>query len=157
MADFSRYMDVPMENVSAQKPLPLGHYLATFVGFKTAERTFVKDEGNVPILTLQFKTQAPCDDVEPSDLGADGGIGTLVSKDYRFNPPAKDGKVEGGAHQAVRRIAEDIMGLDTKGLSLGDTLAAMKGSQVKLHNEPRQDKNDPDVSYTNITKVLSAD
>lgn len=154
MADFSRYMDVQMEAVSAQKALPAGHYLATFTGFKTGERVFSADEGAVPLLTLQFKTVNPTDDIDQEQLGEDGGIGVLVSKDYRFNNPAKNGKVEGGAHEQVRKIATDMMGLDIKGLSLGDTLAAMKGSVVKVHTEPREYKGD---FFNNITKVLSAD
>jgi len=46
------------------------------------------------------------------------------------------------------------MDLDVKGLELADVLDAMKNQDVRVYNEPRQDRNDESVSYTTIKRVL---
>ena len=108
------------------------------------------------IITINMQTTAPCDDVDETELPANGGIGAMVNRDYRM-VPAKGDKVEGGGQHALRRLAEDTLKLDTKGFSLRDLLESLKGQDVKVFNEPRQDKKDEEVFYNNITKILSAE
>lgn len=154
-ANFDRYLDVEVEDISASKPLPLGHFLADIISWKTDERDYKNDKGPQPVVELTFKTTSPCDDVDESELGVNGGVGVLCTKDYSLNP-VTDGKVEGGGQAQIRRIAEEFCGLSTKGLKLRDVLEALVGQGVKLYSEPRQSRDDDTVFFTNIKKVLSA-
>ena len=153
-ANFDHYLGVKAENIENAKALPLGHYHADITGWKTKETDFKQGRGPQPMLELQMRTTAPSDDVEESDLPANGGVGVVISKDYEFNPVDNNGKVEGGAAAAIRRLA-DQLDLDVKGLELRDILDALKGQSVLAYNEPRADKNDPEVTYTSIKKVLA--
>ena len=154
MADFSAYLNVKAEDIEAPKPLPVGHYHADIVGWKTAERDYKNGEPPQPVVELTFRTTGPDDDVDPADLPTSGGVGILCTKDYRLSMPSK-GKVEGGGHNQLRRLAEETLGLDVKGLHFEDILNALKGQSVRIQNTPRVDKRDESVSYNNITAVIA--
>jgi len=152
-ANFDSYLSVRAEDIEAPKPLPLGHFHAEVTGWKTAERDYKNGEPPVPVVELSFKTTGPDEDVDPSDLPANGGVGVVATKDYRLAEPT-NGKVEGGGPHQIRRLAESL-DLDVKGLDLRDILDALKSQSVKIYNEPRQDKRDESIFYNNITKVLA--
>ncbi len=152
--NFDSYLDVPVENISAAKALPTGHYFADIKSWKGDERTYNKDEGAVPVIELTFVTTGPDEDIPLDELGANGGVGVVIKKDYQLSAVTADGKVEGGAQSILRNMAEKTCDLDTKGLSFRDVLEALKGQPVKIHQEPRADKRNEGVFYNNITKVL---
>ncbi len=152
--NFDSYLDVPVENISAAKALPTGHYFADIRAWAAAERTYKPEDGPVPVIELTFVTTGPDDDVDHAELGANGGVNVLIKKDYQLSSVGQDGKVEGGAQSILRNMAEKTCDLDTKGLSFRDVLEALKGQPVKVHQEPRADKRNEGVFYNNITKVL---
>lgn len=153
-ANFDHYLSVKSENIENVKALPVGHYFATITGWKTKETDFKQGKGPQPMLEISLKTDGPSDDVEESDLPANGGQGVLISKDFEFASVGNDGKTEGGAAAQMRKLA-DQLDLDVTGLELRDILDALKGQQVLAYNEPRADKSDPEVTYTNIKKLLA--
>ncbi len=152
--NFDSYLDVPVENISAAKALPTGHYFADIRSWKGAERTYRPEEGAVAVIEMTFVTTGPDEDVDSGELPANGGVGVLITKDYQLSAVSSDGKVEGGAQSILRNMAEKTCDLDTKGLSFRDVLEALKGQPVKVHQEPRADKRNEGVFYNNITKVL---
>lgn len=151
--DFSKYLDIAVENVEAAKPLPAGHFFATITKWEGKERDYKNGEPPVPVVELSFRTTAPDEDVEPDELPANGGIGVICTKDYRLATPA-NGKVEGGGQAQLRRLAEDQLELAVAGMHLTDVLDALKGQDCRIYNEPRADKKEEGVFYTNITRVL---
>lgn len=153
--NFDQYLNVPVENIEAAKPLPVGHFFATIQSWKGREVDYKDGNPKVPVIELTFKTSAPDEDVDETLLPANGGVGVLVTKDYRLVAPS-GGKIEGGGQNQLRRLAEETCQLDTKGLNLSDVLEQLKGQEVRVYNEPRPDKNDDAVFYNNITKVLPA-
>lgn len=151
--DFSRYLDVAVEDIEQAKPLPAGHYFAVIKGWKPAERDYKDGNPKVPVVELTFTTTSPDEDVDPDELPNNQGVGVMCTKDYRLATPS-GGKVEGGGQAQLRRLAEDQLGLSVAGMHLTDVLEAMKGQECRVYNEPRADKKDEGVFYTNITKVL---
>ncbi len=155
-ADFSKYLNVSVDNVETAKPLPAGHYLSKIVSWKGAERDYKNGEPVVPVVEFTCRTVAPDEDVDEDLLPANGGVGVLVTIDYRLVAPNSQGKVEGGGQDAIRRLAENI-GIPTKGLHIADILDELKNQDVKVFCEaPREDKRSPETFYTNARKLLPA-
>ncbi len=153
--DYSKYLDVEVDNITPEKHLPLGHYFADIISWKTATRNYKDERGDIPVVELTFKTTSPDDDVIESDLPDNGGVGVLLTKDYGLATPV-NGKVEGGGQAQLRRLAEDTLGLHVKGLKLPDVLDALRNQPCRVYNEPRPDKNDDTRYYNQVKKVLSA-
>jgi|SRR5882757_1490127 len=152
--DFSKYLGVKAENIEAAKPLPGGHYHAKIISWKGAERDYKNGEPVVPVCEITCRTTAPDDDVEVEDLPASGGVGVLLTVDYRLVAPNSNGKVEGGGQGALRALGENI-GIDTRGLDLTDILDAMREQDVLVFcDPPREDKRNAGIYYTNPRKIL---
>lgn len=149
-ADFTRYLSVEVDTIEKPKPLPVGHFLATFKSWKGAHRDYDKATGGpkTPVIELTFTGLNACDDVEESDL-PEKYTEKLVTKDYQLNDP--------NGMFALKKFTGETCDIDTKGLSLGDALDACKGATVKLFNDPRPDKKQEGVFYDNIIRVLKAD
>lgn len=148
--DFSKYLDVKVDTIEAPKSAPVGHYFASFVSWKGAER-FYEGKGGpaTPVVELTFKITGADEDAEEEDAeAATKATGKLVTKDYNLS--------EESGMFGLRRFTAETCGIDTKGLGLSDALDACKGSGVKVFNEPRADKRNEGVFFNNITKVLPA-
>lgn len=152
--DLSRYLDVPVEDVSKTIPfLPLGHYFADVSGWKGAERDYDKASGGpkTPVVEVSFKITGADEDVEFGEGSIEGAeVGKTVTKDYRLNDPDRAG------HSMLRRLAEDTIGIPIKGLHFSDMLDAMKGGSVRVYNDPRPGQEEGQF-FTNIKKVLPAE
>lgn len=146
MADFSSYLDVPVDNIPKTLPsLGMGHYFATVKGWKTAERFYDgKSNPGTPVVEVTFTITGPDDDVADWQ---DSFRNRPVTKDYTLNDPDRTGQV------MLRRLGEETCGVDVKGLALTDLLEAMKGCEVKVYNEPRSGKEEGQF-FPNIKKVL---
>lgn len=147
--DFSRYLDVPVEDIERPKPLPAGTYFATIIKVENREVEFERGT-KTPVSTISFRITSPDEDVDVDLLPEGGGIGRIVSKDYRLNDPDKQGQ------WALRRLAEETCQLPGKGKHLSDLLHEIPGQEVKIFNVPRPSKTDEDVSFPNITRVFPA-
>ena len=53
--DFSRYLDVPVEDIEAPKPLPAGTYFATIAKWEGREVDYKDGSGKTPVVTVSFK------------------------------------------------------------------------------------------------------
>ena len=151
--DFSKYLAVEADSIPKSVPsLPAGHYHADVVSWKGAERDYDKASGGpkTPVVEITFKITGADDDVEfPPDFPSGSEVGKLVTKDYRLNDP------DGAGKTYMRRLAEETCGIAVKGLQLSDMLDAMKGSSVKVFNEPRPGQEEGQF-FVNIKKVLPA-
>lgn len=150
--DFSAYLHVSMDDIPETTPtLPGGHYFATITTWKTAERDFDKATGGAktPVVEISFRITGADDDIEADDLPPGGGVGKLVTRDYRLNDGDKAGLTQ------LRRLATVTCQLDTKGLELPDVLDLLKGQEVKVYNVPRPGRNEGEF-FANITQVLPA-
>ena len=155
--DFSSYLNVKAEDIERPRPLPIGHFFATLQSWRGVERFYDKENPKkaTPSIELTFKIDGPDHDVDTFAVPANL-VGSLCTRDYNLVEQKGD-KVEGGGQAQLKRLAAETMGLDIKGLDLEGILDAMKGSAVRVYNEPRPDRNDPEVFYTNIKKVISAE
>ncbi len=143
--DFSAYMDIPMDTVEAPEAPPIGHWYGTVASWKTAEAAYEGPSGKkTPVVEISFKLGTPSDDVEMDGVKEGTGTGTLVRKSYDLPDSI----------YMIRKLAEDTCGLDVKGLSLNDTLDALKGAEVMLHIDHRIV--DDGRVFPKLTKVLSA-
>jgi hypothetical protein len=151
--DFSKYLEVDADAIPKTIPsLPGGHYFAEVTGWKGAERDYDKKNGGpkTPVVEVTFKITGADDDVDfTEDFPSGTEVGKTVTRDYTLNSPDKSGQV------MLRRLAEDTCGIAIKGLHLTDMLDAMKGSTVKVYNEPRPGQEEGQF-FTNIKKVLPA-
>lgn len=152
--DFSSYLGVPVDDVPKSIPsLPGGHFFADVAGWKGAERDYDKATGGpkTPVVEVTFRITGADEDVDFSSGGMTPGseVGKTATRDYRLNDPDKAGMV------MLRRLAEETCGIKVKGLRLEDMLEAMKGSAVKVYNEPRPGQEEGQF-FTNIKKVLPA-
>ncbi len=148
-ADFSSFLSVPVDDIERPRALPLGHFHAVVKGWKTDERNYARagDPPKItPIVSVSFTITGADDDVDETDMPDDLSK-VAASKDYDLTD-------ERGMF-ALRQLTQTTCGIDTKGLNLQDALDAIKGSDVKLYNEPRAGKNEGEF-YTNISRVLSA-
>jgi hypothetical protein len=146
--DFSRYLDVPVEDITRPKPLPAGTYFATIVKHENREVEFERGT-KTPVTTISFRLTSPDEDVDLDLLPEGNGVGRIVSKDYRLNDPDKQGQ------WALRRLAEETCRIPGKGKHLSDLINELPQQEVKVFNQPRPNKNDEDQSYPNIIRVLS--
>jgi hypothetical protein len=151
--DLTRYLDVEVESISKVIPsLPAGHYFADISGWKGAERDFDKASGGpkTPVIEVTFKITGASDDVTfGPDFPEGSEVGKTVTKDYRLNDPDKAG------HTMMRRLAEDTCDIPIKGLHFTDMLDAIKGSSVKVFNDPRPGQEEGQF-FPNVKKVLPA-
>lgn len=146
--DFSRYLDIPVEDIKKPKPLPAGTYFATIVKSENREVEFERGT-KTPVTTISFRLTSPDEDVDIDLLPEGNGVGRIVSKDYRLNDPDKTGQ------WALRRLAEETCQIPGKGKHLTDLLAELPQQEVKIFNQPRPNKNDEDSPYPNITRVFT--
>jgi len=152
--DLSKYLDVPVESVAKVVPvLPGGHFFADVMGWKGAERDYDKADGGpkTPVVEVSFKISGADEDVtfgEGFEPGTEAG--KIVTRDYRLNDP------DGAGKTYLRNLAEDTCKIQIKGLHFTDMLDAMKGSSVKVYNEPRPGKEEGQF-FVNIKKVLPVD
>lgn len=149
--DLSKYLDVPVESVAKVVPvLPGGHFFADVMGWKGAERDYDKADGGpkTPVVEISFKITGADEDITFGE-GFDPGneVGKIVTRDYRLNDP------DGAGKTYLRNLAEDTCGIPIKGLHFTDMLDSMKGSSVKVYNEPRPGKEEGQF-FVNIKKVL---
>ncbi len=152
MAAFDSYLKIDMADVPKSVPsLPGGHWFATISGWKTAERNYDKATGGppTPVVEISFRVTGADDDVDTTALPAGGGVGKILTKDYRLNDPDKTGQV------MLRRLAEETCGLPVKGYDLESLLDALKGSEVKVFNVPRPGQEEGQF-FPNVTRVLPA-
>lgn len=151
--DLSKYLDVPVESVAKVVPvLPGGHFFADVMGWKGGERDYDKADGGpkTPVVEVSFKITGADDDVTFGEAFEQGKeVGKIVTRDYRLNDP------DGAGKTYLRNLAEDTCGIAIKGLHFTDMLDAMKGSSVKVYNEPRPGKEEGQF-FVNIKKVLPA-
>lgn len=145
--DFSRYLDVPVEDIEAPKPLPAGTYFATIAKWEGREVDYKDGSGKTPVVTVSFKLTSADSDVDPDLLPEGGGQGRIVQRDYRLNDPDKAGMY------ALRRLGEDTCRLPVKGLQLTDLLREVVNQEVKVFNNPKT--NDEGLTFPRISKVLS--
>lgn len=146
--DFNRYLDIPVEDITRPKPLPAGTYFATIT--KTENREVEFERGTkTPVTTISFKLLSPDEDVDPELLPEGGGVGRIVTRDYRLNDPDKAGQ------WALRRLAEETCQIPGKGKMLQDLLHELPNQEVKVVNVPRPNKNEEGMYFPNITRVLS--
>lgn len=146
--DFSRYLDVPVEDIERPKPLPEGTYFAVIT--KTENREVQFEPGvKTPVTTISFRLTAPDEDVDPELLPEGNGVGRIVTRDYRLNDADRAGQ------WALRRLAEETCQLPGKGKHLQDLLHELPQQEVKVFNHPRPNKNEEGMFFPNITRVLS--
>lgn len=146
--DFSRYLDIPVEDIERPKPLPAGTYFATVT--KTENREVEFERGvKTPVTTVSFRLTAADEDIDPELLPEGGGVGRIVTRDYRLNDPDRAGQ------WALRRLAEETCQIPGKGKQLQDLLHELPRQEVKVVNVPRPNKNEEGMFFPNITRVLS--
>src|ERR1700721_1904474 len=98
--DFQKYMDVPVDDITAPKPLPAGTYFATIT--KTENREVEYEKGTkTPVCSVSFRLTAPDEDVDLDLLPEGNGVGRIVVKDYTLNDPERRGQWQ------LRRLAEE--------------------------------------------------
>lgn len=146
--DFSRYLDVPVEDITRPKPLPMGTYFAAIIKQENREVQF-EPGVKTPVTTVSFRLISPDEDVDPDLLPEGNGVGRVVTKDYRLNDPDRQGQ------WALRRLAEEACNLPGKGKHLQDLLNELPGQEVKIFNNPRPNKNEEGQFFPNVTRVLS--
>lgn len=149
-ANFDKYLDIPVESIERPSPPPEGHYYASIVSYKQAERDYGKADGRPksPVMEITFKLASAFDDVNPDFLPEGGIAGRLVQKDYQLDDQI--------GQSQLRQLGEDLCDLDVKGLRLRDLLAQLPGQEVKLYMSTRDDKTDPDIKWPVVKKVLKA-
>ena len=147
--DFSRYLDVPVEDIEAPKPLPTGSYFALITKWEAREVDFKDGNNKTPVVTVTFRTTGADDDVDPDLLPEGGGQVRIVTRDYRLNDP------DGAGKYALRRLGEETCQLPVRGLQLSDLLPQLISQEVKVFIEPQPSKTDPDRVFARVSKVLS--
>lgn len=147
MADFSAYLNTPIDNIEAPKPLPTGHYFATIKtpGWASKE---AKNEKKTPMVEVGFDIQSADEDVEVDLLPENGVAGKSMFNNYTLNN-------ERGMFQ-LRQLIEAVIGDSSKGLSLADGLAQIGGQPVKLYIDQEEDSREPGTFQNRIKKTLPA-
>ena len=147
-ADFSSYLDVPVEDIKQPTPPPEGHYIARVKSHKAREVTYNADEGPTPVYTIYFEGLTPLDDVDET-LIPEGLANKMVSWD--------SGSLRDGTGQAqLRKIGEEAMELPVKGLTLTDLLAQFTGQEVKVFVANRMGKGKNEgVVFASVSRVFS--
>lgn len=147
--DFSKYLDVRVEDIKRPEAPPLGHYGATIKSWKPREVDYQQGAGPQPVARVYFTLNHAYDDVEPSELPEGGIAGKMVDNDYDLTDP-----------WMIRVLAEDTLGLNVKGLGLGEVLDALEGQEVKLYMEQRMGKAGSKTegqAFPKVSKVLAVD
>ena len=147
--DLQQYLGVAVEDIKDAQPLPVGHYFADIVKWTGKTAKFQGAGGpETPVVQLDFKLTGADSDVDPELLPDGGGAGRLVNRSYELNDPDQNGI------RALRKVGENVCGLDVKGLTLNDLLDQLKGQPVKLYIE--QNTRGDDI-FPKVTRVLSAE
>ena len=151
-ADFTSYLDAPIEDFEAPKVPSNGHYFATVKGWKPGEKSYDGGATKVANVSLQFQLDSADTDVDTTGL---------TDKDIRAAFVSRDFDISGSQPKqyVIRAIAENAMKLPTKGLTLQDTLNAMKGQPCKVYIEQRTytAKDGEQRTTADVKNVLPAD
>lgn len=139
--DFSTYLTREVESIEAPKPIPPGHYFATVKSWEAKE----SKEKKTPMIAVSFSITDADTDVDTDALPEGGVNNRVVSTNFTLNN-------EFGAHQLRQMI--EALGIDTKGLTLGDALEHINGQPCKLEISQRMYNDQPQAE---VKKVLAAD
>lgn len=152
-ANFDKYLDVAVESVETPQAPPIGHWFASIQGVKFGERSYEKgSDEKTPVIEFQMKLDSPDEDVDADEVAADekGFAGRMVTKDYRLD--------DGTGLAFLRKVAEDYLDLDVKGLSIRDLIPLVKGGQVKIYHEHRMGTGDNEGrAFSKVSKILKAE
>jgi hypothetical protein len=148
--DFSNYLAKPVEEIERPSPPPVGHYIGTIKKWTPRERNFGEGREKTPVIELTITNLIPCDDALENDADPDVVRNKIVTKDYDLSDPQ--------GQYGLRRIGEEALELDCKGLSLGDLLPLFIDGQVKLHHDHRMGTGDNEgVAFSKVGKIMKAD
>ena len=147
-ADFSNYLDVPVEDIEAPLPPPDGHYFATIKAWTQREVDFKQGDGPQAVISLLFTLTSPDTDVDETALPKGGVAGKLVSRDYSLS--------DGSGQSMLRTLGEDTLDLPVKGHSLRDLLNMLPSQEVKVFIQQRAGKGANEGKfYADVKKVLA--
>lgn len=139
--DFSQYLSKEVDSIEAPKPIPPGHYHATVKAWEAKE----SKEKKTPMISVSFSIVDADTDVDQDALPPGGVANRVVSTNFTLNN-------EFGAYQLRQMI--DALGIDSKGISLGDALEHINGLPCKLQITQRMYNDQPQAE---VKAVLAAD
>lgn len=147
--DFSKYANISVDEIETPKCPPIGHYFATIKKAELAERDFGAEHGKRVLASLVFTLTG-----QDEDAAAEGA---MSDKELRAAIVSKDYSITGDRPQThmVRDLASKTLGLSVTGMTFGELLEALVGQEVKLQLDQRADKNNPEVFYPEVKKVLN--
>lgn len=143
MADFSKYMDVPIGQM-VRVTLPEGHYFGRIKSYEPKEST----EKKKPMLNVQFTLDSAGSDVPADQLPAQGVSGKTVSVNYMMDMDF--------GQDAIRLLILAAGVTVDPAQGWGQYLPQIANQPVMLHIRHRpRDKNDPNSDQMeDIDKVL---
>lgn len=141
--DVRSLLQTPDSEIKRPKPLPNGHYFGsvTTYGFDTA-----KNENKTPFCRVNFKLEGPGDDVDEDEVSDIDFSRRELRKDFFVTPDAL---------YRLRDFVNALIGEDPSRL-LDDKLPDIKGQRVLIQVTSRTDRNDPEIVYNDVGKVVAA-
>lgn len=107
---FAALLDKPADEIEAPKPIPTGFYRVTNTKFEMGE----SNQKKTPFVRFEVALLSVEAEVDEDELEAAGGTeGKTLRQTFYLTPDSMF---------RVKQFATDILGVDTKGLSLGEVI-----------------------------------
>lgn len=144
---FEDILDMPMDKVEKPKPLPQGNYVFQVAAFKFDKTKPQDGKEATQFVEFTMAVVEALEDVDQEELEASGGI---TKPDDSAKTMRKEFYITQAALYRLKDFAADVLGLDVTGMSIAETIEAMKFQQFVGNVVHNPAKNDPTTVYANL-------
>jgi hypothetical protein len=131
-SNFADILNTKVDTIEKPKPLPVGSYVGLITKVETGESAKQK----TPLISVKINLSEALGDVDLDLLEKSGGFGKNgkeISSDYYLTEKALF---------RIKELAENHLGLDTKGMTLGEVIQALPNNRVGVEIAHRSGEGD---------------
>jgi hypothetical protein len=141
--DVSALLRTPDEEIKRPKSLPNGHYFGSVTQYSFDK---AKNENRTNFCRINFKLEGPGDDVDGDEVADIDFSRRELRKDFFITPDAL---------YRLRDFVNAVIGEDPT-RTLDEKLPDIRGQRVLIQVTSRTDRNDPEIVYNDVGKVVAA-
>lgn len=155
MVNFASIADKKPEDIKRPPVPPRGTYIGPVVGYTLGEVSSSK--GDWEILTFTIQLQTPQDDVDSADIEAYEGDLSKARVQHKFMFDKNDEAKFTGTENRLKTFLQKHIGCWEDDQPLKQGLENSKNQFVMVSINHRQDPNDPEIFYADVTGTASAE
>lgn len=156
MVDLSNLLNKRVDDIESPKPVPAGTYIGVIAGAPDLSKSFKKrdektgSETEIQLAEVEINLTEAGPDVDEDLLNSAGG---LRRKDGKPKSVRMTYFLEEEELHRIKKLGKDL-GIAAE--TLGGIFEEMQGKDVRVQIIVQPDKNDPEIQYNRVKKVIAA-